>query len=1157
MLRAPAIFGLAVALSFGGAVFEIANPWRHVANAAAGDLITELPFPGLAPQGITFDPTDGSYWVTSFLDGDIKHFDSQLQWIGSIPDPFTGSEEVTGIAYHPSNDTLFVMLSDTFEVREIDKTGTPFAPPFWLQVLPVQNFGGPRGRGMAFHAAGNGGLGSLYVVETVASLIYEFDRQGNLIRSFSHPDDPDGYPGNGAGADAGGIELVLDATGALLGFDLIGAVAGAPVIHRLDATGTATGLTTPLTAVGAGTGGVGGLLRTTFVDASGTVHDAFVGTAESSPALFVVDAQLPPVAQILALDCTANGTTIDLTWSTGQNYDDIEVRRNGDPYALLPGTQTSFADTNLPPGVYRYELVGRVGTELTTAIECTRVVGAGQVQAVGPIDGVRWAIDLTEDGSGNLWVTDGENQLHCYSKDLNFIRSIPGPFPPPTLVPAPPVPTDDFLSAVAYNPGNDTLFAYNAFDQSVREIDLFGTPVAPPFSAQIPIPASEDLFVGGLVFDPAGNSGNGSLILAESARGMIYEIALDGALLLQYPHPDEVRVPAPDPSVFDTHVLGISGVPEIGNGYAELDLAGGTLFERTTDRFFRVQRSTGTPTAFRMPTDGIAAVASRRFLAIHNSTYNNQPVAFVISVRSNDNMLLRVDRTLPPVPEVSVLECRQTGLDDEVLLSFLNHGPYDTIEVDRDGVVIATLPGNATSYVDTTAAPGWHRYRLTATTAGVASAPRECELRVGRGAILRRAITWPGVSPYQMTRNPVDGSFYVTVNTPILSESVFQYDANMQYIGPVAGPAEVPWQPAAIAIRPVPGSHELWSISWEVPAPWMMAQSFDLAAQDPAGAFVFGPQQLTIPGPPVGTFVTYPTGLTHDTGSDTFWFLERNDRTIWQMDLSGTLLASFPHPAPPLQDFVFNLGLSFDADRNAFTATSAGPLDLIITKTVAFTRDGVLIPEEIPLDAVPLSNYHGLARDDNRVWISGSNGSLPLLFEVKAADAIARPATLTCSTPAANQVELTWTEPSVVASVVVQRDGVTIATVPGGTLTYTDSSVSTGTHAYTIASTDGTRVSAPVACAIDVAGVGQLFVRGDSNNSAGVDLTDAIYLLAYLFNSGTAPQCEDSADCDDDGSINVTDAVYLLTYLFNQGTPPPPPFPNAGTDPTVDTLSCL
>lgn len=37
--------------------------------------------------------------------------------------------------------------------------------------------------------------------------------------------------------------------------------------------------------------------------------------------------------------------------------------------------------------------------------------------------------------------------------------------------------------------------------------------------------------------------------------------------------------------------------------------------------------------------------------------------------------------------------------------------------------------------------------------------------------------------------------------------------------------------------------------------------------------------------------------------------------------------------------------------------------------------------------------------------------------------------------------------------------------------------------------------------------------------------------------------------------INITDAVYLLSYLFIGGAPPPEPYPDCGYDPTFD-LSC-
>ncbi|MFQ5654524.1 MAG: hypothetical protein ACE5GW_07315, partial [Planctomycetota bacterium] len=264
--------------------------------AAAGDMLLEAPFPGLAPEGITLDLSDGSFWVTSFLDGVIRHFDAELQPLGSIPSPFLPSESATGIAYRPANDTLLVVEPITHELLEIDKTGNPTGFGLFLPILPVVNpLGSPVLRGMAFHPQGGGGIGSVYVVETVGSLIYEIDLLGEVVRTFEHPDDPDGYPGSGAGAPAGGIELILDAGGGLLGIDLVGAEGGFPVVRRLDGGSGPTGLSIPLAATGAAD--VGGIARALYVDPQdGSLFDALYGTSEASAELFVVDGELPPLA---------------------------------------------------------------------------------------------------------------------------------------------------------------------------------------------------------------------------------------------------------------------------------------------------------------------------------------------------------------------------------------------------------------------------------------------------------------------------------------------------------------------------------------------------------------------------------------------------------------------------------------------------------------------------------------------------------------------------------------------------------------------------------------------------------------------------------------------------------------------------------------------
>ena len=79
------------------------------------------------------------------------------------------------------------------------------------------------------------------------------------------------------------------------------------------------------------------------------------------------------------------------------------------------------------------------------------------------------------------------------------------------------------------------------------------------------------------------------------------------------------------------------------------------------------------------------------------------------------------------------------------------------------------------------------------------------------------------------------------------------------------------------------------------------------------------------------------------------------------------------------------------------------------------------------------------------------------------------------------------------------------------------------------------------------------FIRGDVNLDARVGIADAVQLVDALFGAGRL-DCPDAADADDDGSVNVTDALSILAFLF-QGGAMPAPWPGCGLDPTLD-LSC-
>ncbi len=79
-----------------------------------------------------------------------------------------------------------------------------------------------------------------------------------------------------------------------------------------------------------------------------------------------------------------------------------------------------------------------------------------------------------------------------------------------------------------------------------------------------------------------------------------------------------------------------------------------------------------------------------------------------------------------------------------------------------------------------------------------------------------------------------------------------------------------------------------------------------------------------------------------------------------------------------------------------------------------------------------------------------------------------------------------------------------------------------------------------------------VFVRGDANVDAKINISDAVTILGHLFSGRIIADCHDRIDINDDGKVDVADPIWLLAYLFTQGTPPKAPFPDPGIDPTPD-----
>ena len=61
---------------------------------------------------------------------------------------------------------------------------------------------------------------------------------------------------------------------------------------------------------------------------------------------------------------------------------------------------------------------------------------------------------------------------------------------------------------------------------------------------------------------------------------------------------------------------------------------------------------------------------------------------------------------------------------------------------------------------------------------------------------------------------------------------------------------------------------------------------------------------------------------------------------------------------------------------------------------------------------------------------------------------------------------------------------------------------------------------------------------GDLDASGQVDVTDAVYLINYIFAGGQAPQDSKGGDVNCSNQTDVTDAVYMINYIFASGAAP-------------------
>ncbi len=1109
-----------------------------------------------APQGVTIDTSSGTLWVASGLSNTVLELDRDLEVVGSLEAPFA-PRGITGIAYNPDEDTLLVVQPRLVEVWELRKDGTSTGRVVRLNLEPPVNIiRAPFPRGLAFDPEGDGGRGSLWVVESVRTTIYEVTWNGVTLRSFCHPDDPDGCPGDGRAAFARDIEIVRGAGS--LALDLIGGKAGAEVIRRVTADGEPTALSIPLREIG---GSPGGFARDTWRDpVSGNLKDVVYVTVESSAEIQVFETIEPTVLPPTSLVCESHLSRIELRWTPNGTYDSVRVLRDRRVLAELAPESDTFVDRDPRDGVLEYTVEATTRDCVVTA-SCVTVFGAGQV-----IDHVLFEggnpQDLTEDREGLMWITTEENQLVVYTMDLEFVRSLAGPFDGP----------DDHTTGIAYNPRSDTLFVYNTSTHRRAEIDktgaLLDSPTPSGIGADGPDPDGRDaILVASMLFDPAGDGGNGSFWYVDATRARIEERGRDGSRLRTCVSPEAVRVPTMDGTVLAAYLWGLSAVP--GQGFRLLETSSGGARDLRATHVLRIDAESCEPTGFEIPFTGMDAVRRPVLVAYLRTTARGRETAFALNPFSSKPHLFRLEARPPPVAPVTEMTCEQPSARRDVLLRFRAPETFERIEVRRDGEIVAVMKdgaGRASSYLDVDVPAGFHTYETVVRAGGLRSEGRFCGVQVGPGSIAQREFADPIVLPHQIAFDPGSGEYVAASRSRRHGEELHFYNTDLRFVRSAPGPFHPPESTAALAVRHVEGESEIFCLGWRPGATPGRQSVLPVRVSTSQGEII---REFEVMTPPAAPLVTFPSGLAWDSATDTLWYLQRNSRMIINVALDGTPLGSFSHPAPLHQDGVKNFGLAIAGERGAMYLSGASRLDQKITKILEVTREGLLTGVEIPVGSRFYTDVDGFALSpDGSSFVAASR--LPGITDwvsYRAFDPLAAVTDLNCAIDEEleDKVRLDWTNPVEYDRVVVIRDGVEVASLPGRAESWVDPSIAVegnaeSTHVYRVVGGQGDWLAAGTPCTAWSRGrPPATFLRGDADENGTLNITDALVILGFLFGGSAAPTCHDAADVDDDGAVTISDAISLLSFLFqDEGgvRSPAPPYPIPGFDATMDDLDC-
>lgn len=450
-----------------------------------------------------------------------------------------------------------------------------------------------------------------------------------------------------------------------------------------------------------------------------------------------------------------------------------------------------------------------------------------------------------------------------------------------------------------------------------------------------------------------------------------------------------------------------------------------------------------------------------------------------------------------------LLELTCTAVIFDVTLTWQLPGTaVDTIEVRRNGILQATLPGTAMQYSEPAGLPeGVYEYDVRGSSGASTAQPAVCSVVIGGGQLQNVFALEVGdvvVNVFDITTRVGAGSgdpaYYLTDPA---NGKVYGTDANFMVLVVIDSPLQGLAPTTGIAFNP-DGNGGLGSLLLGAGSngdPQQIATVVEIALD---GTPLGPPIQLFRTAGGGGVRLGVPrtairggvTTLSYKRSSDVYMATGTQNCELFAFRTSG------------------GFGGGLTTGKTGFESVEVLPNASAQHPLTGYALNGVY-----------LTDFAGFDENGGRVWVTSPspNGGFELTV-IAIAGGVAQ-----------------------VVGPAIPLSGVSGENAFGGFTLRADSLAVIGlttSQVYQLGSA--------------------FFGRGDTDGNQVYDVGDAIRLLSALFEGFPFRSCVDAYDFDDNGSVNLSDGVGLLGFMFAGGPAPGSPIlPSRGPDPTPDTVPCL